>query len=65
MLRSVVGAVTPEAMVSIPMMSLALAHSCLRSTSYEAKTTCFVYSLPPYSNVPTSQLLLMPIPPFR
>ncbi len=33
MLQSVVGAVTPEAMVSIPVMSLAFAHSCLRSTS--------------------------------
>jgi hypothetical protein len=36
MLRSVVGAIIPEAIVIIPEMSLALAHSCLRSTSYEA-----------------------------
>ncbi|MFN9907605.1 MAG: hypothetical protein ACK56F_16025, partial [bacterium] len=59
MLRSVVRAMIPEAIVIIPEISLALAHSCLRSTSYEAKTTCFVYSLPPYSNVPTSQLLFI------
>jgi hypothetical protein len=64
-LRSMVRAATMDAMVSMSVTSLALSYFCLTSTSYEARNTCFVYSLPSYLYVLTSQFLLMSIPPLR
>ncbi|MFN9906678.1 MAG: hypothetical protein ACK56F_11245 [bacterium] len=63
--RSVVVATRDSVSLMVPVRSLARAHTCLMSTSYDACTTWLVSITPLTSYAPTSQFPWASSPPTR